>query len=156
MVRDGFPRQESEVVVSLGVKHRSPASAVRPSVTFMVPLSAKGNVSRISGGFRFGSSRGATRLIAGGDLLSMELGARLELLEHLRVLTHLTTYPERVSLQRLGSQSMLGRHARLSSLRQWFRGNGFARLLLLRAGSPVLETLLGVDGLHQSQSSRAA
>ena len=155
-MRDAFPRQESKIIVSLGVKHRSPASAVRPSVTFMVPVSSKGNVSRISGGFRFGSSRGAARLIAGGDLLSMELGARLELLEQLRVLTHLTIYPERVSLQRLGSQSMLGRHARLSLLRQWFRGNGFAHLLLLRAGSPVLEARLGVEGLHQSQSARAA
>ena len=38
---------------------------------------------------------------------------------------------------RLGSQSKLTRHARLSPLRQWFRGNGFARLLQLCAGSPV-------------------
>ena len=34
-------------------------------------------------------------------------------------------------------------------LRQWFRRNGFARLLLLWAGSPVLEPRRGVDGSHQ-------
>ena len=63
------------------------------------PFSAsKRTVSGVSGGFHFGSSRGATPLVSGGDLLSMELGARLKLLEQLRVHTYLAAGPERISL----------------------------------------------------------
>ena len=46
---------------------------------------------------------------------------------------------KRVGPQRLGLQSMHSRYAWLPPLRQWLRGNGFARLLLLRAGSHVEE-----------------
>ena len=79
----------------------------------------------------------------------MELGARFGLLEQLRVLAHLAACSECVGPQRLGLQSVLGRHARLPPLRQWFRGNGFALLLLLRADPSVLESRRGVDGSHQ-------
>ena len=41
-------------------------------------------------------------------------------------------------------------------LRQWFRRNGWARLLLLRASSPVLGSRRGVDGSHRTQAARAA
>ena len=37
-----------------------------------------------------------------------------------------------------------------------FRRNGLARLLLLQASSPVLESRRGVDGSHQPQTARAA
>ena len=64
-----------------------------------------------SGGLRFGSSGEAARLDAGGDSFPMELGARLELLEKLRVLIHLAARPECVGRPRLGLQSVPGRHA---------------------------------------------
>ena len=116
------------------------------------PLSAsKGAVSGVCGEFCFGFSDGAAWLVAGGDSLSMELGTRLELLEQLQVLADLAACPKGVVLQRLGFQSVLGRHDRLSSLQQWFRGNVFARLLLLRAGSPVLESCQRVDSPHPKQ-----
>ena len=51
--------------------------------------------------------------------------------------------------QRLGLQSVHIRQTWVSPLRQWFRRNGFALLLLLRAGSPVLESRQGVDGSHR-------
>ena len=53
-------------------------------------------------------------------------------------------------------QSRPGRHARLCSLQQGFRRNGCARLLLLRASLPVLESRRGVDGSHRTQATRAA
>ena len=53
-------------------------------------------------------------------------------------------------------QSKPGRHAWLPSLRQWFGRNGWARLLPLRASSPVLGSRRGVDGLHRTQTARAA
>ena len=46
-------------------------------------LVSKGTVSGVSGGFRFGSSHGATRLVTWGNTLSAELCARFGLLEHL-------------------------------------------------------------------------
>ena len=57
---------------------------------------------------------------------------------------------------RVELQSRPGRHARLCSLRQWFRRNGWARLLLLRANPPVLGSRRGVDGSHRTQVARAA
>ena len=60
----------------------------------------------------------------GGDPLSLELGARIELLEQLRVLAHLATCSECVTPSRLELPSGPGRHARLRSLRQWFGRNG--------------------------------
>ena len=75
------------------------------------------------------------RLDGGGDPLSLELGARIELLEQLRVLAHLATCTECVIPSRLELQSGPGRHARLPSLHQWLRRNGWAHLLLLRARS---------------------
>ena len=90
------------------------------------------------------------------EQLPIELGARLELLEQLRVLAHLAACPECVGPQRLGFQSVLDRHARLFPLRQRFKENGFACLLLLRAGSPVLESCRGVDSSHQLRATRAA
>ena len=41
----------------------------------------------------------------------MELGARLKLIEQLIILAHLAACPECVAPQRLGFQSVLGRHA---------------------------------------------
>ena len=58
------------------------------------------------------------------ERLSLELGARIELLEQLRVLAHLVTCTECVTSSRLELQSGPGRHARLRSLRQWVRRNG--------------------------------
>ena len=49
-----------------------------------------------------------------------------------------------------------GRHAWLSSLRQWIGRNSWARLLLLRASSPVLVSRRRVDGSHRTQATRAA
>ena len=95
-------------------------------------------------------------LDGGGDPLSLELGARIELLEQLRVLAHLVTCTECVTPSRLELQSGPGRHARLPSLRQWLRRNGWARLLLLRASPPVLGSRRGVDGSHRTQTARAA
>ena len=106
--------------------------------------------------FRLGPSSRAARLDGGGDSLSLELGARIELLEQLRVLTHLATCTECVTPSRLELQSEPGRPARMSSLRQWFRGNGWARLVLLRASSSVLGPRRGVDGSHRTQAARAA
>ena len=60
-------------------------------------LVLEGTVSRVSGGFHSGSSRGVAWLVAGGGLLSMELGTRFGLLEQLRVLAHLATGPECIS-----------------------------------------------------------
>ena len=49
------------------MKHCSPASAVRPSVTFLGPVTLFGLERNCigSGGFRFKSSRGMTQLVAG-------------------------------------------------------------------------------------------
>ena len=70
----------------------------------------------------------------------MELGARIRLLEQIQVLAHLAACTERVAPCRLGYQSGFGRHSRLPPLQQWTGRNGFARLLLLRASSPVVES----------------
>ena len=63
---------------------------------------------------------------------------------------------ECVTPSRLELQSGHSRHAWLSSLRQWIRRNGWARLLLLRASSPVLGSRRGVDGSNRTQAARAA
>ena len=57
----------------------------------------------------------------GGDSLSLELSARIELLK--QILAHLATRLECVTPCRLKLQSELGRHARLRSLWQWARRN---------------------------------
>ena len=62
-------------------------------------------VSGASSGFRFGPSKRAARLDGGGDPLSLEMGARIELLEQLRVLAHLVTCTECVTSSRLGVSS---------------------------------------------------
>ena len=67
-----------------------------------------------SGGYRFRSIRGATRLVAGGDSFSVELGVRFEVLEQLWVLAHLATSSECSAPSRLGLQSGPGRYAWLS------------------------------------------
>ena len=62
------------------VEHRLPTNAERPSVNFLGPvtfLSLEGTVLGVSGGLRFGSSRGSTRLVTGGDPLSTVLGTRI-------------------------------------------------------------------------------
>ena len=66
----------------------------------------------------------AARLDDGGDSLTLELGARIELLEQLRVLAHLATCAKCVTPCRLELQGGPGRHARLRSLRQWLGRNG--------------------------------
>ena len=113
-------------------------------------------ISWISGGFRCRSSGETARLVVKGDSLPVGLGARHEHSEQLRVLAHLATRPKRFGPQQLGLQSMHIRQTWLSPLRQWFRWNGLAHLLLLRAGSPVLEPRRGVDSSHQPQTGRAA
>ena len=65
----------------------------------------------VSGGFRFGSSCRAARLVAGRGSLLMELGARFRLLEQFRVLAHLAACPGCVAPCRLDFQSGLGRQA---------------------------------------------
>ena len=112
------------VVVSLGVKHRSPASGVRPFVTL------------------------AAQLVAEGGSLSMELSARFGFPEQFQVLAHLAACPERVAPCRLGFQSVLDTQARMPPLRQWFGRNGFAGLLLL-VGLPVLEPRRWVDAARR-------
>ena len=101
-------------------------------------MALKETISWASGGLRFGSSGEVAQRVAGGDSLPMELGARLELLEQLRVLTYLVARPECVGPQRLGLQSVLGRHAWLPPLQQCSRRNSFAHLQLW-AGMAVLE-----------------
>ena len=86
----------------------------------------------------------------------MELDARFGLLEQLRVLAHRAACTERVAPCRQGIQSRFDRHTLLPPLRQWPGRNDFSRLLLLRAGSPVLESRRGVYGPHRSQTARAA
>ena len=54
---------------------------------------------------------GSARLDGGGDPLSLELGARIQLLEQLRVLAHLATCTECVTPSRLELQGGPGRHA---------------------------------------------
>ena len=104
---------------------------------------------------RFAPSHGAAQLDGGGDPLPVELGARFRLLEHL-VLAHLAACMEHFAPFRLELQSRPDRHARLSSFRQWLRGNSWARLELLRASSPVLGSRRGADGSHRTQTVRAA
>ena len=77
-------------------------------------------------------------------------------LEQLRVLAHLVTCTECVTPSRLDLQSGSWRHAWLPSLRQWLGWNGWARLLPLRASSPVLGSRRGVDGSHRTQTACAA
>ena len=71
-----------------------------------------------------------------------------------RVLADLAARSERVAHQ-LGFQSRLCRHARLYSLRQESRRNGFARLLLLQTGPLILESQGEVDGPHWSPTASA-
>ena len=85
-----------------------------------------------------------------------ELGARFGLLEQFRVQAYLAACTERVAPSRLELQSGLGRHVCVCSLLQWFRRNGWARLLLLRANSSFLGLRRGVDGSHRTQAARAA
>ena len=75
------PTPKPRAAVSLRVPHCLPASAERPSVNFLGQVTFLGLERNCSGEFRCGSSRGATRLVAGGDLLSIKLGARFGLLE---------------------------------------------------------------------------
>ena len=113
-------------------------------------------VSWASGGLRFGSSGEAARLVAGEDSFPMELSARLELLEQLRVLAHIAAHPKCVGPSRLGLQSVPDRLVWLPPLQQGTRRNGLARLLLLRAGTGVLGSRRVVNGSYQSQAARAA
>ena len=88
--------------------------------------------------------------------IPLYLGARMELLEQLQILAHLVTYTECVTPSEIQLQSRPGRHARLFLFRHWFGRNGWARLLLLRASSPVLGSHWGADGSHRTQAARAA
>ena len=97
----------------------------------------------------------AVRLDGGGGPLPVELGARFGLLEQFQVLAHQAAYTERVVPSRLEFQCRPGWHARLSSLRQWFRRNGWEHPLL-RATSPVMGSRRGVDDSHRTQAARAA
>ena len=68
-------------------------------------------VSGTNGGFLFGPSQLTARPDGGGNPLPMELGARFELLEQLRVLAHLAACTERVAPSRLECQCRPGRLA---------------------------------------------
>ena len=98
------------------------------------------------GGVRFKSARGATQLIAGWDLLPMELGARFELLEQQSSCSLCSSLGTRCP-----TTAGLGGHAWLRWQWHWSRGNSFARYLLLLTDPPVLESCQGVDGPHWSQ-----
>ena len=86
----------------------------------------------------------------------IELGTRFGLLERFRVLAHLAACTERVAPFRPELQTVPGRHARLWSLRQWFRKNHWEHLLLLQPSSSVLESYRRVDGQHRTQAAHAA
>ena len=105
-------------------------------------------MSGSSGGFRFGSTRGAAQFVEGGYLPPVELGARFELLKQLRVLDHLAARPECFTPRRLDFQGGLGKLARFHLQWQMIGRNSGARLLPLRAGSPVLESSRRVDSPH--------
>ena len=78
------PAPKPKTVVSVRVPHHLPASANRPSINFLDPVTFLGlekTLLRVSGGFRFRSSCGATWLVARRDSLSMELGAKFRFLE---------------------------------------------------------------------------
>ena len=66
-------------------------------------LSQSRKLSRVSGGYRFWSVRGVTRLVAGGGLLPMELGTNSVLL--VQVLTNLAACSKCVASSRLGFQN---------------------------------------------------
>ena len=117
---------------------------------------SKRTVSGTSDELRFGPSQRATWLDDRGDLVPLELGARFGLLEQVRVLAHLVASTECVAPFRLEFQSGPGRHARLFSLRQWLRRNGWARLLLQRVSSPVLGSRREVNSSYRTQAARAA
>ena len=146
-----------KAVVGQGVKHRISQSTLRPFIVFLGSATfsiSKETVWEITGGFRFGSARGATRLVA-GDSLPMELGARFGLLEQFRVFDHQAALLEGLTPFRLDFQRRAGWYAWLSPLRQWFGKNGEARFRLLRASPPVLESRPGVDNSHRSQAVSA-
>ena len=143
-----FPRPKP--VVGLGTKHHLFASAVGPFTNFLSQSRKELYRELVAGSsdplrilWRNGSA------VVRGDSLPVELGARHEHFEHLRVLAHQATRSKRVGPQRLHI-----RQTWLSPLR--FRRNGLARLLLLRAGSLVLEPRRRLDGSHQPQTARAA
>ena len=100
-----------KATVDVGVKPRLSTSAVRLFSTFLDPLtflSHERNCIENLWWASFGSSRGVARLVAEGDSLPMELGAKFGLLEQLRIFAHLL---------RLGFQGGSDRYARLPSLR---------------------------------------
>ena len=153
--RVGLFLASNQVDVSLWAKRCLSARAKRPFVTFLGPVTFHGLGKNYIGSKlwfppRTLSSSGTARRDGGGYFLPLELGARIELLDHLVICSEYVT-PSQLSLQ-----SGLGRHARLCSLRQWFRRNGWTRFLQLRASSPVLGSRRGVDGSHRTQASPAA
>ena len=149
------PTPKPKAAVSQTVPYRLPVGAETSSVQWPF-LVSKTTVSGVSGGFRFGSSRGATRLVAGGDSLSMVLDTIFRLLEQLCVFAYLAACTGSVGPCWLGIQSVFGRHDRLPFLWQWPGRNGFVRILLLRAGLFVSKSGRRVDGPHRSQTARVA
>ena len=103
----------------------------------------------------FASDNLVDRLVDGGGSLALELGDRFRLLEQLQVLVHSAACTKCVAPSRLELQSGPDWHARLPSLQQWLKRNGWARLQLLRVTSPVLESRRGVDSLHRNQARAA-
>ena len=95
-------------------------------------------------------------MVDGGGSLALELGAWFGLLEQFRILAHLAPRTERAAPFQPELQSVPGRYARLSSLRQWLRRNSWTRLLLLRVSSSVLGSYRRGGGLNRTQAARAA
>ena len=135
-----------KVDISLGAKHRLSMNAVRPFAIFQDPvtfLSLKRSCIRISWHallwfLSWISSAGRWRRFA-----CIGIGCQV----------WASWKTEFLLTLQLDLQSGPGRHARLSSLWQWLRGNGWACLLLLRVSLPVLESCQEVDSPHQTHAA---
>ena len=130
-----FPRRQSDPKAEGRRKPMGEALFVRECRTALRNLPGSSDLSRPrkelyrelvvgSASEPLSERRGAARLDGREDLLPLELGARIELIEQLRVLAYLATYSECVTPSQLELQSGPNRHARLCSLRRWFRRNG--------------------------------
>ena len=139
----------------LWAKHCLSASAERPFVTFLGPVTFHGLRRNCIGNWWWVP----LLILSASSMAERRRRSALtgiELLEQLRFLAHLATCSECVIPSRLELQGGPGRHAWLPSLRQWLGRNGWARLLVLRASPPVLGSRRGVDGSHRTQTARAA
>ena len=70
-------------------------------------MATEGTISGASGSFRFKPSYQAAQLDGSGDLLPLELGVRIELLEQLLIIAHLATFTECINPSRLELRASL-------------------------------------------------